>query len=308
MTDSTHQQLLGHLFDALDDDEQRWLEARLERDEERRLELSRWRRRLVPLDALRPDFEPPAGLAERTCRMVAAFGSPPVPTVRPRAAMTPDPSTPSRMPQVGWRDAATVGLVLMTVLTLVLPAINNSRFLARVASCQERLRQIGLALTEYGRRDGEPLPHLAARGRLTGAGVYAASLLRNELGSGTGRYLCSDVWLTVQGSPFPVVSRSLGVAARRLGSQWLHGPQPANIDSYDLSNGWPGTWRDGTTGDVSNLLPAAQALMADAPSVDLPGRTIASHDGRGRNLFFADGHVEFVPCSAGADASHALLP
>ncbi len=33
MTDPIHQQLLGHLLDVLDDDEQDWLETRLENDE-----------------------------------------------------------------------------------------------------------------------------------------------------------------------------------------------------------------------------------------------------------------------------------
>jgi prepilin-type processing-associated H-X9-DG protein len=308
MTDSTHQQLLGHLLDALDDDEQRWLDARLEYDEERRLELARWRRRLAPLEALRPDFEPPPWLAEWTCRLVAAFGSPPPPTVRPRVGMTPQPIAPSRMPQIGWRDVTAVGLVLLTALALLLPAINNSRFYARLTSCQDGLRQIGLALTEYSHRDGDPLPRLAAGGRLTGAGVYAAGLLRNQLASDAGRRLCPDVWLAVQEEPAHAFSRSLRVAVRQLGPQWLRGPQSADIDPIDLSNGWPGTRRDGTTGGLGNLSPAAQALLADAPSVDLPGQTIASHGGRGRNVFFADGHVEFVPCTVTWDASQAFLP
>ena len=74
MSDLDHQQLLGHLLGALDDEEQEWLDARLERDPRCREELTRWRRRLAPLAALRPDFEPPPGLAERTCRLVAAWG------------------------------------------------------------------------------------------------------------------------------------------------------------------------------------------------------------------------------------------
>ena len=70
--DPLHQQLLGHLLGALDDDEQEWVEARLERDEEYRRQWLEWRRRVAPLLALRPDSEPPSGLAEQTCRFVAA--------------------------------------------------------------------------------------------------------------------------------------------------------------------------------------------------------------------------------------------
>ena len=72
-SDPLHQQLLGHLLGALDDDEQEWVESRLERDEEYRRQWMEWRRRLAPLLAMRPDCEPPPGLAEQTCRFVAAW-------------------------------------------------------------------------------------------------------------------------------------------------------------------------------------------------------------------------------------------
>ena len=64
-SDPLHQQLLGHLLGALDDDEQEWVESRLERDEEYRRQWMEWRRRLAPLLAMRPDCEPPPGLAEQ---------------------------------------------------------------------------------------------------------------------------------------------------------------------------------------------------------------------------------------------------
>ncbi len=63
-------QLLGYLLGTLDDNEQRSVETRLRRDAERR-QAARRKRQVVPQAAWRPDFEPPAGLAERTCRYVA---------------------------------------------------------------------------------------------------------------------------------------------------------------------------------------------------------------------------------------------
>lgn len=194
-----HQQLLGHLLGALDDDEQQWLEARLEHDDERRRELARWRRRLTPLEAVRPDFEPPPGLAERTCRLVAAFGPPPVQAVAPLVGMSPDLSSPSRVPRFGWPDVTAIGVLLMTAVIMVLPAIDGSRFHARLASCQDGLRQLGLALTQYSYCHGDALPQLAAGGRLTGAGIFAAELLREELAPETGRSVCPEVWLAAQG-------------------------------------------------------------------------------------------------------------
>lgn len=208
-----HQQLLGHLLGALDDNEQQWLEARLEHDEKRRRELVQWRRRLAPLEALRPDFEPPPGLTERTCRLVAAFGPPPARAVAPVVGMGPDPTSSGRAPQLGWPDVTVIGVLLITAVVLVLPAIHGSRFHARLASCQDGLRQLGLALTEYSHRHGETLPRLAGGGRLTVAGIFAAELLREESAPDAGRSVCPDAWLAAQGAervlpePFSRVGR-----------------------------------------------------------------------------------------------------
>jgi len=54
-------QLLGYLLGVPDDDERRSVETRLLQDAD-------WRQQV-----LQPAFEPPAGLAERTCRYVTDF-------------------------------------------------------------------------------------------------------------------------------------------------------------------------------------------------------------------------------------------
>ncbi len=311
-----HQQLLGHVLGALDDDEQQWLEARLEHDDERRRELARWRRRLAALDALRPDFEPPPGLTERTYRLVAAFGPPPVPAAAPVVGMSPDLSLAGRGPQYGWSDVMAIGVVLMTAIVLVLPAIDGSRFHARLASCRDGLRRFGLALTEYGQSHGEALPQLAGGGRLTDAGVFAAELLRAESPE-AGRPVCPDAWFAAQGGDrvfmhSPSEAGQLDAPETAVPGRFAFGQRwpPAWVSNTldDLSGDWPGTWRDGTMGGFDDPLPTAEALLADAPSDVLPGQGVEYHGGRGRNFFFADGHVEFVPSGARRDAPQAILP
>lgn len=131
MTDWTEQQIIGHLLGALDDDEQAYLDARLERDEPCCRRLAHWRRRLSPLEMMRPDYEPPPGLAERTCRLVDAFGPPPP---RPQ----PQRETPSlAMVQlggaspVGWTDLIALGSLLLMLSALLLPALDAGRMNAR---------------------------------------------------------------------------------------------------------------------------------------------------------------------------------
>ena len=179
MSEISDQQLLGYLLGALDDEEQEWLDARLERDPRCREALTRWRQRLAPLSALRPEFEPPPGLARRTCRLVAVQG-PVRPSAAPRRAdcMTPDYSVPGRRGLAAWPDLIAVGVVLAVTFTLVLPAIDGSRMLSRVASCQNGLQQFGLALEQYGHTHRDALSRLAGGGRLTTAGLFASELLK----------------------------------------------------------------------------------------------------------------------------------
>ena len=54
-------------------------------------------------------------------------------------------------------------------------------------------------------------------------------------------------------------------------------------------------------------MPVAVPLLADAPSADLPGQSTDYHEGRGRNVFFADGEVRFLPCSTPADPAGLVL-
>jgi prepilin-type processing-associated H-X9-DG protein len=313
MTDPIHQQLIGHLLGALDDEEQEWVEARLERDEEYHRQWMEWRRRLAPLLAMRPDFDPPAGLAERTCQFVADCA----PWPRRRAAarrrrMSPDLALSHRGSRVGWVDVAAVAVILLVAAILVPPAIHNSRFHSRLASCQERLRQAGLALTQYGYDHGSPISELADNERLTDAGQFAAELLDDELPADDGRAVWPDAWLAIQGVRWPrhvgagLANFQCPVAETLEVGPPAPGGLPAELAGA-LNREWPGTWRNGMIDGLLDPPPAAVALLADAPSADLPGQEFDCHNGQGRNMFFGDGHVDFLPSSASRGSSDVLL-
>jgi hypothetical protein len=316
-TDPMHQQLLGHLLGALDDDEQEWVESRLERDEEYRRCWVELRRRMAPLLAARPDFEPPPGLAEQTCRLVASFA----PVARtssrkfgsPRRGMSPDSAFPAAAARFCWLDVAALAMILMVVGVLVPPAIHASRFHARLASCQDGLRQVGQALSEYGYHHGNNVTEYADNERLTTAGQVVADMLDDRLAPDDGRTLCPDAWLAAQGalhlSPhIGAWSSGMERPAAELADvgpslptgSWMHLASSSSSD-------WPGTWRNGTLrGDVDPPTTAV-ALLSDAPSADLPGQILDCHDGQGRNRFFEDGHVDFLPCSTPRDATDVFL-
>jgi prepilin-type processing-associated H-X9-DG protein len=306
-----HQQLLGHLFDALDDEEQAALDVRLERDGACRRELAAWRRRLAALAAMRPDFEPPPGLAERTCRFVAAHASAFVGPPRRGAwrRMSPRPAPHSYVGRVRWLDMAVVISLLATTVALILPAIDSSRFRARLAACQNDLRQFGAALTDCDYQHGGTPSELADNGKLTDMGVLAAELLRDEYLADGRRAVCPDAWLAAQGVPrgAPYVGqiRNLHQFDAVLSETVLHSPPGLQSRGFGgWSNNWPGTWRDGTTSGLRlPPSPADVPLLADAPSADVPDQPLDSHGGLGRNLLFADGHVNFLSCATSRDTA-----
>lgn len=313
MTDPMHQQLLGHLLGALDDDEQEWVEARLQHDEEYRRHWVALRRRMAPLLALRPDTEPPPDLAQQTCRLVASFATfAPKPQSKSHRKMSPDCTLSDRPTHFGWLDLAAAAMILVVIGILVPPAIQNSRFQSRLASCQNRLRQVGLGLTQYGYHHGNQVSVLADNERLTDAGRFVADLIDSGVTSDDGRDLCPDAWLAAQGA-LPS-SRRVGSHATDLRSPTTAGPKAvplspsAWVQTTQVSNrAWSGISRNGTNNDVADPPPAAVALLADAPSADMPGQIADVHDGQGRNMFFEDGHVDFLHCSDQRDAADRLL-
>jgi hypothetical protein len=313
MIDPMHQQLLGHLLGALDDDEHEGVDARLEHDEEFCRELAVWRQRLAPLEAIRPDFEPPPGLAERTCRYVAARAPH---LAAPQRRMTPLPIPPNRV-TAGLLDMGVATFVAAVVVGLLFPAINSSRFQTRLATCQNGLGQFGLALGQYGFGQRDPLGQLASNGRLTPAGIFATAQLRDgRLGDGCQK-VCPDAWLAAQGvwrASVPVGTPARGLQRPPVEVTWVGpgltvGPLPDAVQpDGDSCDDWPGTWRDGTM-DGWRLppSPAEMPLLADAPSADLPGQGFWSHGGRGQNVLFEDGHVGFLPSTASRDSADWFL-
>lgn len=307
MIDPMHSQLLGHLLGALDDDEQEWVEGQLEHDNRYRRYGLRWRQRLAVIDAIRPEFEPPRGLAERTCQLVAAWSRIAWPKRRTsqRWKMTPEAFFPSRAAHVAWGDVAAVALIAMVAFAMIVPAIYGSRFQARLIACQNNMRQFGSAMLDYGDRHGNAPSQLMANGGLTPAGVLAAGAIEEVVATNGNRALCPDAWLAAQGINPSDIHRVPTVQDTSVTSLPLC---PKSEGIVESNNRWPGTWRNGTRDDRrEESLLTALPLMADVPSARLPGQNIAAHDGLGSNVFFADGQIRFLRYAALADGVDLIL-
>jgi len=273
MIDPVREQVLGYLLGALDDAEMEQVQARLQNDEAYRRQWAALRRQLEQLDAAKPDVSPLPGLAERTCRRVFAQ---PKPSPR-RRSLTPETAPPSWRSRVGWLDT-TVALAVFALAGLcTLPAIQSSRFHARLTSCSDNLRELGTMLTVYSGANHGYFPRVPTQGKLASAGVYAPTLLQGGFLTEPRRVVCPDSALAARGD-FRVPSLDELQAADTEKAAQLR-QQMGGSYGYCI-----GYLDHGIFCATRNLQRPGFALMADAPREDRPDRQSDNHSGRGQNV------------------------
>ena len=173
------EQLLGYLLEALEPDESAAIECRLDEDPQLRAELEILREKLLPLAEDDREFEPPPGLASRTCRYVLSRVGP---AVEQFAGCCQ------------WRvqDLVVACGIFIAASMLVFPAVLNSRQSAQLWSCQNNLMNLGHALIEYSGLHQNYFPTAPIRGNLAAAGMYAPTLLDARLRVRASNFICSE--------------------------------------------------------------------------------------------------------------------
>ncbi len=297
MADRLREQLLGYLLGALEESERESVERRLAQDPSLWRELVQIRRRLQPLWAAQPDFAPPPDLAARTCQRVASYrtGSPEGASVGSGNKLgSADPQAEPGCPPLetgssggyrGWLDLGVAAGLVVALALLVFPAIQNSRFNARLAACQDQLRQIGVALNQYSEQHQNYFPPVYDQGRLAGAGIYAPILWTHGFVDDPRMFICP-------GSPL-ADDRQFRIP--RLGELLTAAPEElARLHSrMGGSYGYSLGFFDGRIYTTRDLRRPHFALVADVPSTLLAGYQSVNHGGRGQNVLFEDGRIMF---------------
>jgi len=278
------EQLLGYLLDALDDDERQQIEKQLEDDPSLIDELQTLRISLEPLTENYEDFEPPAGLARRACsRVDQRRQMEPVGLAGGSLNTGMSGSFASRS-RISVADVVvTSGIVLAAVL-IFFPAIANSRYMSRVAHCQENLRQMGVALVNYSDKlGGGFFPAVASQGNRAFAGVYAPTLIETGYLNNANNIICPSSPLAERRTTFRVPTLEEIDNATPQQIIIIH-QSTSDIYGYTL----------GVMAQGNHVAPRNQGrtnfgLMADSPS---------DHAGRGRNILFEDGHLRYIESNA----------
>ena len=267
--------LIGYLLDALDPSEQEIVEARLSRDPQLRRDLELAARGLETLAVDKGQYEPPVGLAHRTCQFVAvaakAMPSPPIASVPSRWSMA---------------DLLVAAGIFLAATLLFWPAMNQSRFAARLAGCQDNLRQLGVALSTYSTHYLGQFPAAPITGDLNRAGMYAVILQQDGLLPQAHIVICPASSLAERPGDFRVPTSQELLQARAEHLAELHRLMGGSY-GYSL-----GCFVKGQYQPPTDLRRARQALMADAPSPT--HRTSLNHGGCGQNVLFEDLHVQYL--------------
>lgn len=274
--------LIGYLLRSLDPEEEAVVEAALRRDPHMQQRLAELAARLreLGLDGRPPLFEPPSGLAQRTCQKIMGHDAA---EWRRRVAAA---CTAPRERTFHWSDGVALAAVLLAAVSLVLPALALSRYQSQVALCQNQLRLIGLGLHSYS--DAAPdhsLPGPEASGNRAVAGIVAPLLVSHRLAY-PRMFLCPAAPVQRQSFTVPTLAEVDRASGQQLRA--LHREMGGDY-GYNL-----GYVEGGQLVRPRNMRRSHYIVVADAPSNLQPRRVSANHRPRGQNVLYEDGHVQFL--------------
>jgi hypothetical protein len=275
--------LVGHLLGALDPAESRRIEGLLADPEQGplvRRELERLRVAVRPLARDRDVLSPPAGLAGRTLRFIAAqqaAGSLPMPAPAAERAA-------GRGGRV-WIDRAIVAATALAACLLVAPLLLDSISQARARRVERNLMRTSTALQGYADAHGM-FPTPPDSGPLSRAGIFAPTLVsERRLAADDGTLVHPDTELARSGTfrvpTLEELKAAVGTPRFEEMVRTMGGDYGYTLGHRDAS---------GTLQRNVNRRRQHHPIMADAP--DGSGERSGNHPEGLHHLLFEDGHVK----------------
>ncbi len=312
--------LIAYLLGDASDELAKRLQQRLALDEELLQRLTSLRLMLGQINATQCIFEPPADLVDTTLQRIDQTLVQPSQHCQPsqpshetsRRAVDTNLATNltgrTRSRSVWDSTALTISLTLLSCLAL--PALLRVRFESRKAQCARNLELTGSELVGYALNHPQGrFPQVALDGPQAFAGVYAIYL--REAG---GQIPSSQ--LRCPSLPAADISTNHSQAADQTAARNVSvATSAANIASFSELHNLPGdklqVAQQAVGGDYAYNLGVSErgqprapkyagrsqfAILADAPALRTAQRLeqFVAHEGKGINIFYEDGHVQFV--------------
>ncbi|TVS19822.1 MAG: hypothetical protein EA424_07105 [Planctomycetaceae bacterium] len=275
--------LLGYLLNVVDEQERRRIEAALVRDSQLRRQFETLRQQFSSHDTSSV-AEPPPGLAEQTCDLVHGYQQ----LQRQRAVEARESCNSGSRRFWSIVDAMTFTGLILVAATLFLPAIANSWFRSDILGCQRNLQRLGIALYEFSDFNERLFPKIPVSGNRAAAGIYGPILYHAGYLDDPQVIVCPSSSLAADATDWRIptfreLDEATGLELERLRRRM--GGSYGYVLGYVLNRRhFP----------PKNAGRSFYALMSDAPSMHLPGRHSSNHLGRGHNVLYEDGRVEFI--------------
>ena len=284
--------LLGYLLGALDGAEHEELKEQIEREPQLRAQLALLEAGLVLLEAERWQYEPPNGLAARTCSLVTSYDSAGERTVQPasRDGLSPCYEPGGETSNRGWSvlDVVIAAGVFFAASLLFFPALSHSNHLAKKLACQKKLGGLGEALSQFAEKTNGYFPSIPSNGPYAVAGSYAPQLMNAGFVSQDSDFLCpgseSKKWMV--SFRVPRHNELMGAPKTRVVIQQK---QMGGSFAYNM-----GHFDNGQYHGPRNFGRSNYPLMADAPRLTSVGHSSFNHGGNGQNVLFEAGNVRYL--------------
>lgn len=301
-----HEDLLGYLLGALEPHEMRRIDQWLREDADARRQLEDVRRMLEPLDESSGTIElPPPDLISRTMAQLPPMELPPAAASSVHDAAAPTVSMqanldPPRSVGWTWMDWAASSAAAAILLALMLPAIAEGRFEARKNACQDQLRQLGTALTQFvTRNESGRLPAVAGSGPEAFAGIYAIRLRDAGLLDDPTLRWCPSL-------DAPAATAGPAAKTTLISVNQLHRSTVDQLRQIQRHAGGHYAYTLGVIEREHFASPRFEsrssfAVMSDAPmpfDAAAPLTRSVGHSGIGMNVLFEDGRVQFLPMAS----------
>jgi hypothetical protein len=276
-----HDKLIGYLLDSLEPGEKQRVAEALEREPRLRQQLRLAGEGLQILKLDREEIEPPAGLGERTCQFVDSSM---------RIRRPPERELAESSSSWSLADLCIAAGIALASALLIIPALTNSRNHARLAGCQNNLRQLGQALVGYADSFQGRFPRIPDTGNLAVAGSYAVTLSELGLITDDGVFHCPASLGGDEARARPIPTR---FEVQSASGDELHALQRLLGGHFGYNMGY---LDHGRLQSVRNRGRDCYPLMSDAP-VRMGSATQASrnHGVHGQNVLFESGRVQVVP-------------
>ena len=292
MKEPTQEDLLGYVLGALDAEEQKELQQKIDSDpqlDERLLEV---KSHIAPLELLNDSSGARPGLARRTCELVAAQINE---SEKSEVKMSQEASPASLHRWSSWSmtDALVAAASVAIFASLLFPMISYTKYCTNITYCSNNLCSIGTALHSYSEFNEGRFVEIPKEGPLAFAGIVAPVLKEAQYIDDDKLFACQAV---SRDKPFMIPSTD---QIRRC-STGEQGEYFRRISSGDY--GYSFGYMDGDKYcSPRNLGRAYTIIAADKPSIRSINGPSENHGGRGQNVLFEDLSVRFVVGNAIAD-------